>query len=141
MKKLVMRHPSSVVRLRIRSLWQRISHASLPSGRALWVDFPDKTVGRLRLCEHRGRMRPRQPPRVRAASPYRSGIGQRARGSLDPGLGSRTRGPDGVWADNGRCDRCEKAADGPGAEARADRPRRTLIRVRELTDSGLRTTD
>src|SRR5438034_5498285 len=35
-------------------------HAPLPSGRALWVDFPDKTVGRLRLCEHRGRMRPRR---------------------------------------------------------------------------------
>src|SRR5947207_15568906 len=71
-------------------------HAPLPSGRALWLDFPDKTVGRLRLCEHRGRMRPRQPQGFRAVSPCCLGIGQRARVSLDPGLGSRTRGPDWI---------------------------------------------
>jgi len=71
-------------------------------------------------------MRPKQPPRFRAVSPCCPGIGQRARVSLDPGLGSRTRGPDWIWADNGRCHRCEKDVDGPGAEAWADRPRRTL---------------
>src|SRR6266516_2544509 len=46
---------------------------------ALWVDFPDKTVGRLR-----------------AVSPCCPGIGQRTRVSLDPGLGSRTRGRDWI---------------------------------------------